>query len=61
LALRNVYKAKCCGNNDGKEWLTQMLDEWQNENRSPSEFLISLSRRAKEALLQIAIFEESFS
>lgn len=38
------YKAKCCSETDGKYWLTQVLDEWQEDGRSPVDYLKALSR-----------------
>lgn len=43
--IEERYKAKCCSNTDGKEWLTQVIDEWQKDNRSPEDFMKSLTRR----------------
>lgn len=45
--IEERYKAKFCGVNDGKYWLTQVLDEWQEDGRSPAEFLAALARQAK--------------
>lgn len=44
--IEERYKAKCCDNNDGKYWLAQVLDEWQEEGRSPADFLKTLTRQA---------------
>ena len=41
------YKAKCCGENDGKYWIEQVKDEWAKDGRTPEEFLSTLSRQAK--------------
>jgi len=40
------YKAKCCGESDGKYWLQQILDEWTEDGRSPADFLNTLTRLA---------------
>lgn len=44
--IEERYKAKLCGENDGKYWLTQVLDEWPEDGRRPSDFLITLVRQA---------------
>lgn len=41
------YKAKLCGKNDGKYWLTQMLDEWKHDGRHPSDFMKTVERNAR--------------
>lgn len=41
------YKAKFCGENDGKYWLTQVLDEWREDGRSPTDFLTTLARQTQ--------------
>lgn len=42
--IEERYTAKCCSDNDGKYWLAQVLDEWQEDGRSPADFLTSLAR-----------------
>lgn len=42
------YKAKFCGDNEGMYWLTQVLDEWQENGRSPNDFLATLARQTKK-------------
>ena len=39
------YKAKCSSESDGKYWLAQMIDEWQEDGRSPADFMNTLSRQ----------------
>lgn len=43
--IEERYKAKCCSDNDGKYWLAQVLDEWQEDGRSPDSFLTTLARQ----------------
>jgi hypothetical protein len=43
--IEERYKAKFCSKNDGKYWLIQILDEWQEGNRLPAELLIKLARQ----------------
>lgn len=43
--IEERYKAKCCSESDGKYWLAQVIDEWQENGRSPADFLITLSRQ----------------
>ncbi len=40
------YKAIYCGENVGKYWLTQILDEWNVDGRKPAEFMTTLARQA---------------
>ena len=43
------YKAKFRRDNDGKYWLTQVLDEWREDSRSPKNFLATLTRQTKKS------------
>lgn len=45
--IEERYKAKLCAENDGKYWLTQILDEWQEDGRQPTDFLTTLTRQAQ--------------
>ena len=45
--IEERYKAKCCGENDGKYWIEQVIDESQNDGKTPEAFLVSLTRQAK--------------
>ncbi len=47
--IEERYKAKICGENDGKAWLTQVLDEWTELGRNPADFLkaVALSARSR--------------
>jgi len=45
--IEERYKAKFCGENDGKYWLTQVLDEWREDGRNPSDFLTTLARQTR--------------
>lgn len=38
------YKAKCCSESDGKYWLEQVLDEYQENGRSPKEYMSVLTK-----------------
>ncbi len=44
--IEERYKAKLCGENDGKYWLTQVLDECQAYDKQPADIL---SFRAEQA------------
>lgn len=46
--IEERYKAKLCGENDGKYWLTQILDEWKQDGKQPAEFLVTLARQANK-------------
>lgn len=39
------YKAKFLGENDGKYWFTQVFDEWQEDGRTPTDYLLTLARQ----------------
>lgn len=45
--IEERYTAKCCGENDGKYWIEQVLDEWQNNDKTPKEYLATLKRQAE--------------
>lgn len=45
--IEERYKAKLCGENDGKYWLTQVLDEWKEDGRDPEEILRVINRNAE--------------
>lgn len=45
--IEERYKAKICSENDGKYWLTQVLDEWEQDGRPPIAFLQTLERHTK--------------
>lgn len=47
--IEERYKAKFCVENDGKYWLTQVLDEWLEDDRQPADFLATLARQAKSS------------
>lgn len=44
--IEERYKAKLCAENDGKYWLTQVLDEWKCDGKSPADFMTTLTRQA---------------
>lgn len=44
--IEERYKAKLCGENDGKYWLTQVLDECKQYDQQPADIL---DMRAKDA------------
>lgn len=48
-AIDERYKAKLCAENDGKYWLVQALDEWDEDGRRPADFMRVLSRQAQRA------------
>lgn len=33
------YKAKCCGEHDGKDWIREIVDESENYNQTPQQYL----------------------
>jgi hypothetical protein len=45
--IEERYTSKLCGKNDGKYWLTQILDEWKQDGRRPADFLKTLARHTQ--------------
>jgi hypothetical protein len=45
--IEERYKAKLCGDNDGKYWLTQVLDECSAYNKQPNEILAMRAQQAQ--------------
>lgn len=45
--IEERYKAKCCGENDGKYWIEQVLDECQNDGKTPGEIFTTLTRHER--------------
>lgn len=45
--IEERYKAKFCGENDGKYWLTQVLDECQSYDKQPAEILVMRAQQAQ--------------
>ena len=45
--IEERYKAKLCGENDGKYWLTQVLDECQAYNKQPADILAMRAQQAQ--------------
>lgn len=43
--IEERYRAKLCAENDGKYWLTQVLDEWQVGGRDPNDFMEALQHQ----------------
>ncbi|WP_434728561.1 HNH endonuclease [Pseudomonas soli] len=46
--IEERYKAKLCGENDGKYWLIQVLDEWKEGGRDTNEFMSALARQVQK-------------
>lgn len=45
--IEERYKAKLCGENDGKYWLTQVLDEYQAYDKQPADVLAMRVQQAQ--------------
>ena len=45
--IEERYQAKCCGESDGKYWIEQVLDEWQNDGKKPEDYLSTLARQTR--------------
>ncbi len=61
--IEERYKAKLCGENDGKYWLTQVLDECQDDDKQPisaRHWLCVPSRRRADRMLTAISFESRF-
>ena len=55
------YKAKGCGESDGKYWLTQVFDEWQEDGRVPVDHLNTLNRQtARNPLADSNFLKKAF-
>lgn len=46
-SIEERYKAKLCGENDGKYWLTQVLDECQTYDKQPADILAMRAQQAQ--------------
>ncbi len=44
--IKERYRAKLVGNNDGKYWITQALDEWPSKGKGVAELLADLALQA---------------
>ena len=45
--IEERYKAKCCSENDGKYWIEQVVDECQNDGKTPGEIFDTVARQAQ--------------
>ncbi len=45
--IEERYKAKFCGENDGKYWLEQALGEWSERGHDAAKFLATLARQTR--------------
>ncbi|PTQ86987.1 HNH endonuclease [Nitrosomonas ureae] len=45
--IEERYKAKLCGENDGKYWVTQVLDECQSYDKQPADILNMRTQQAQ--------------
>lgn len=45
--IEERYRAKICAENNGKYWLTQVLDEWKTDGRDPADFMATLARQVQ--------------
>jgi hypothetical protein len=45
--IEERYKAKCCGVNDGKGWIIEIIDESANYNLTPQQYLEGKLKTAK--------------
>ncbi|BBB95279.1 MULTISPECIES: DEAD/DEAH box helicase family protein [Bradyrhizobium] len=54
--LSDRLRAKILGENESKYWITQVLDEWKEEGKSPDDFLRTLARQTLKNPLAEANF-----
>lgn len=47
--IEERYKAKICGENGGKYWLMQVLDEWKEGGRDPADFMATIARQSQRS------------
>lgn len=52
FGIKERYRAVCLGTSDGKEWLTQILDDWKQIGKTTDEYM---------ALLKIQSIREPFN
>ena len=59
--IEERYKAKCCGEDDGKYWIEQVLDEWRNDGKTPEEYLTAFAKQARlKPLAEVKFLKMSF-
>lgn len=59
--IEERYKAMCCSATDGKYWLEQVLDEWKEDGRTPTDYLKTLSRQTiKNPFAESNFLKEAF-
>ena len=60
-AIEERYKAKCCGKNDGKGWIIQIIDESENCKLSPEDYLsIKLQTAENSPLVDVNFLKKPF-
>ena len=47
--MEERYKAKCCAEDDGKDWMVQLHDEWKNKGRNVQEFIDILATNTQRS------------
>jgi hypothetical protein len=59
--IEERYRAICCGENDGKYWIAQVSDEWQNNGKTSQDYLTTLKRQANaNPLAEINFLKKPF-
>lgn len=46
--IEERYKAKFCGDLDGKYWFVQIWDEWKKDGKKPTDFMKTLERETND-------------
>jgi hypothetical protein len=56
FGIEERYRAKCCGKNDGKAWIQQIIEECANHGQSSNQLLAQVVRAAERAPYDSANF-----
>jgi len=55
------FKAKCCDESGGRYWIVKVMDEWQENGRTPSDFMDMLNRLSvKQPLAESNFLQKAF-
>ncbi|NTV21522.1 MAG: hypothetical protein HGA57_09100 [Chlorobium limicola] len=55
------FKAKCCDESGGRYWIVKVMDEWQENGRTPSDFMDTLNRlTVKQPLAESNFLQKAF-
>lgn len=55
------FKAKCCDESGGRYWIVKVMDEWQENGRTPSDFMDTLNRlTVRQPLAESNFLQKAF-